>query len=89
MQHVHCGKIEASIPHLQNVKLNTCQQIPQAMESDYRWLDEIEKAAMNTEEPRDDENVSWAAYHLSNQPFTELEHTISDTSLLTLFFDQA
>ena len=89
VQHVHCSKIEAPIPHLQNVKLNTCQQIPQAMESDYKWLDEIEKAAMNTEEPRDDENVSWAAYHMSNQPFTELEHTISDTSLLTLFCDQA
>ena len=89
MQHVHCSKIEAPIPHLQNENLNTCQQITQAMESDYKWLDEIEKAAMNTEEPPDDENVSWAAYSMSNQPFTELEHTITDTSLLTLFFAQA
>ena len=87
--HMHCSKIETLIQHLHNVKLSTCQQIPQAMESEYKCLDEMKKAAMSTEEPGGDENVSRAAYLASNQPTTDKEHTQSNTALLQIFNDQA
>ncbi|KAJ8372691.1 hypothetical protein AAFF_G00280200 [Aldrovandia affinis] len=84
------GKCDPPVPKLAGPNKSDCQLIPQAMQMEYRWLEQMEKTVISDTPLQGDETVSWAAYHASKQSIPEEpECSVTLTSLLPLFYDQA
>ena len=54
------------------------------MEEEYQWLDNVKELVSN-DTLKNDEFISWAAFHTSNQPETEYEPAV--VSLLPMFLE--
>ncbi|KAJ8387987.1 hypothetical protein AAFF_G00147780 [Aldrovandia affinis] len=84
------GKCDPPVPKLAGPNKSDCQLVPQAMQMEYRWLEQMEKMVISDTPLQGDETVSWAAYHASKQSIPEEpECSVALTSLLPLFYDQA
>ena len=84
------GRQNPHVPKLAGANKSNCQLIPQAMKTEYRWLEQVETTVTSDALLRGDENVSWAAHHASNHSIVEEpECSTALTALLPLFYDQA
>ncbi|KAK3747349.1 hypothetical protein QZH41_019686, partial [Actinostola sp. cb2023] len=84
---VVCCKNDPPLPKLDGSNKSDCQLITQAMQKEYRWLEEV-REIMFHDTFEGDEALSWAAYHASCQP-SDKDSRQSITSLLPLFYDEA
>ncbi len=84
------GKCDSPVPKLEGPNRSDCQLISQAMQTEFRWLEQMEKRVTSDVPYQGDQAVSWGVYHASKQ--TILDEPMSSealTSLLPLCYDQA
>ncbi|XP_062605131.1 uncharacterized protein LOC134266937 [Saccostrea cucullata] len=84
------GRGDIPIPKLEGSNKSDCQLIPEALQDEFSWLEQMEKTVASDTVLQEDDTVSWAAYHASKQSIPEEpESSVALNSLLPLFYDQA